>query len=71
MQSSANSLALESTQLGKSLIKSRKSRVSSTVPCGTPPITGTLSEVAPSTITCWFLDERNDLIQLYVVPRIP
>ena len=62
MQSSANSLALESTQFGKSLIKSRKSR---------GPLTGTLSEVAPSTTTCWFLDERNDLIQLYVVPQIP
>ena len=58
-------------QLGKSLIKSRKSRGPSTVPCGTPFITGTLSKVAPSTTTCRFLDERNDLIQLYVALRVP
>jgi hypothetical protein len=36
-------------------------------PCGTPLST----EVAPSTLTCCDLSERNALIQLSVVPLIP
>ena len=48
IQSSANSLVLDSTQAGKSLMNSRKSNGPNTVPCGTPLMTGTLSDVAPS-----------------------
>ena len=45
IQSSANSLVLDSTQAGKSLMNSRKSNGPNTVPCGTPLMTGTLSDV--------------------------
>ena len=54
MQSSANSLVIDSTQAGKSFINSGKSKGPNTVSCGTPLMTGTLSEVAPSTTPCWF-----------------
>ena len=40
MQSSANSLQGDWTQLGRSLMYTRKSIGSSTVPCGTPEWTG-------------------------------
>ena len=68
IQSLANSLVLDSTQTGKSLLNSRKSNGPNTVPCGTPLMTGTLSDVDPSTFTCWFLGDRNDRIHWNVVP---
>ena len=40
MQSSANSLQGDLTQLGRSLVYTRKSTGPSTVPCGTPEWTG-------------------------------
>ena len=51
IQSSAKSLVLEVTVSGRSLMNIRNSKGSRTVPCSTPLITSTLSEVAPSTTT--------------------
>ena len=68
IQSSAKSLVLEVTVPGRSLMNIRKSKGPRTVPCHTPLTTCTLSEVAPSTTTCWFLSFRNDLIELHVDP---
>ena len=70
MQSSAKSQVLEVTVSGRSLINIKKSNRPRMVPWGTPITTCTLSEVARSTMTCWFLSFRNDRIQLYVGPLI-
>ena len=51
---------------GKSLMNIKNTNGFKT-PCGTPLST----EVAPSTLTCCDLSERNALIQLSVVPLIP
>jgi hypothetical protein len=52
---------------GKSLMNIKNKNGSKTVPCGTP----LSAEVAPSTLICCDLSERNALIQLSVVPLIP
>lgn len=61
-QSSANSLILEDTQLGKSLINIRKSRGPSTLPWGTPDVTWAIEELEPLTAVDWTRDERKSLI---------
>ena len=71
IQASAKSLVLEVTVSGRSLMNIRNSKGPKKVPWGTALITSTLSEVAPSTTTCWFLFYRNYLIQLYVGPLMP
>ena len=58
MQSSANIRIPDSTQSGRSLIKTRKSRGPKTVPCGTPLSTWMLSDVAPFTVTCRTVSEK-------------
>ena len=52
---------------GKSLMNIKNKNGFKTIRCGTPLST----EVAPSTLTCCDLSERNALIQLSVVPLIP
>ena len=59
-QSSANRRIDEDVSAVMSLMKMRKSRGPSTVPWGTPDITGASLEVNPSTTTLWFLHDRND-----------
>ena len=71
MQSSANSLVLDWTQSGRSFMKRRNNNGPKTVPWGTLLITVTLSEVAPSTCTCWALSVRKAWIHLYVLPLTP
>ena len=46
--SSAKSLTWESIESGRSLMYSRKRARPRTDPCGTPHVTGTLSEEVPS-----------------------
>ena len=57
-------------QSGRSLIKTRKGRGPKTVPYGTLLSTWMLSDVTPSTVTCWTLSVRNDLIHSRVLPLI-
>ena len=71
MQSYAKSLILDWTQSGKSLIKTKNSSGPKTVPYGTLFRTSTLSDVAPSTVTCCALCVRKALIQSKEVPLIP
>ena len=71
MQSSANSLVLDVTQSGRSLMNNRKKRGPSTVLWGTPLMTGAFSDVAPSTMTCCVWPGRNDMINPCVWPLIP
>ena len=59
IQSSANRRVLDWTQSGKSFINNRNSSGPRTVPCGTLLMTGMLSEVAPSTKTCWVRSARK------------
>ena len=59
MQSSAKSLILDWTQSGRSFIKTKNSNGPKAVPWGTPLRTSTLSDVAPSTVTCYVLCVRE------------
>ena len=56
---------------GRSLMKTKKSKGPSTVPCGTPDVTWAVSNVAPSSTTSCCLSLRNDLIHFNVVPLTP
>ena len=71
MQSSTNNLVLALTQSGRYVMNNKKRSGPSTVPWGTPLTTGALSDTEPSTMTCWLLSDRNDLIHLYVCPLMP
>ena len=70
-QSSANSLTDEVILSVMSLIKIRKSNGPSTVPCGTPEVTGTTLDDTPSTITHCFLLLRRLLIHCNVLLLMP
>ena len=71
MQSSAKSLEFEVILSGRSLMNRRKSMGPSTDPWGTPLTTGILSDELPSTTTLWVRPDRNDAIQLCMLPRTP
>jgi hypothetical protein len=58
----AKSRMRDCTQYGRSFIKIRNNKGHRTVPWGTPLMTGTVSDVAPSTITCCVRLLRNALI---------
>ena len=55
---------------GMSLMKTKKSKGPSTVPCGTPDVIWAASDVVPSSTSCC-LSLRNDLIHFNVVPLTP
>ena len=59
------------TQSGRSFIKTKNSSGPKTVPLGTPLRTSTLSDVAPSTVTCCVLCVKKVLIQSKEVPLTP
>jgi hypothetical protein len=71
IQSSAKSRMRDCTQYGRSFIKIRNNKGHRTVPWGTPLMTGTVSDVAPSTITCCVRLLRNALIHPCVESQIP
>jgi hypothetical protein len=62
-QSSANSLVVDLTDDGKSLIKSRNNRGPRTVSWGTPDETVLADDVWPSSTTCWLCSRRKLAIQ--------
>ena len=71
MKSSAKSWMMDWTRSGRSLMKTRNSNGTKTVPYGTPLRTRMLSDVASSTVTCWVRSVRKALIQLRVLPLTP
>ena len=71
-QSSANSRVWdEVTHWGKSFMYTRNNNGPSTVPWGTPDVTGLVSDELPSRTTVWSRWERKDLIHMRVNPSIP
>ena len=64
MVSSAKSLMLLSIMSGKLFIYKRNRQGPCTEPCGTPDITGQVSDSSPSSTTRWVLFERKDPIQV-------
>ena len=70
-QSSANMPILGLTLGGKSFMKAMKSRGPSTLPCGTPEVTGEVSDLKPSSTTCCVLPERKSCIHFSKLPLIP
>ena len=64
MVSLANSLMLLSIMSGKLFIYKRNRQGPCTEPCGTPDITGQVSDSSPSSTTRWVLFERKDPIQV-------
>ena len=70
-ESSANNLTVDWTQWGRSLIYARNKRGPSTIPWGTPDVTGAGLDVFPSRVTCWCLLLRKLWIQQRVLPRTP
>ena len=56
--SSANSLTVEITPFGLSLMYVRNNEGPNTDPCGTPEVTGEEVDVAPSQMTVWTLLAR-------------
>ena len=67
MQSSANSQTVElEIHSGRSFMYTRNRMGPSTVPCGTPEVTGTDVEVSPSSTTAWVLFLRKSAIQACV-----
>ena len=69
--SSAKRRMSDSVWLGMSLMYVKNNKGPSTVPCGTPDNTSSLSDFVPSITTCCFLFERKDLIHALVRPRMP
>ena len=61
-QSSAKRRALALTLDGRSLMYARNRSRPSTVPCGTPEVTGAELDDLPSTTTLWVLSDRKLLI---------
>ena len=61
----------DSMWLGMSLMYVKNNKGPSTVPCGTPDNTSSLSDFVPSSTTCCFLFERKDLIHALVHSRMP
>ena len=72
MQSSVNNRTVElEMQSGRSFIYTRNRMGPSTVPCGTPEVTGTDVEVSPSSTTAWVLLLRKSAIQACVRGSVP
>ena len=72
MQSSANSLVLEwVTFSGRSLMKARNNRGPSTVPWGTPELTGACADDYPFRTTHWCLSARKWEIHIRLSLRTP
>ena len=57
-QSSANSLSLELTLEGRSLMYTKNKSWPRTVPWGTPDVTGAVDEKWPSQVLCVLLDRK-------------
>ena len=70
-QSSANSLTLEVTTLGKSLIYIKNSRGPKTAPWGTPEITFVVWDLEPSTTTVCSLVFKKAAVQSNKGPCMP
>ena len=70
-QSSANSLASDSVDSGRSLMNSKKSKGPSTVPCSTPDSTSAVVDLWPSSCTSCVRWLRKSWIHKKVLFRIP
>ena len=70
-QSSANSLASDSVDSGRSLMNSKKSKGPSTVPCGTQDSTSAVVDLWPSSCTSCVRWLRKSWIHKKVLFRIP
>ena len=70
-QSSANSLASDSVDSGRSLINSKKSKGPITVPCGTPDSTSEVVDLWPSSCTSCVRWLRKSWIHKKVLFRFP
>ena len=69
-QSSANMPVLDLTLEGKSFTKARMSSRPSKLPCGTPEVTGEVSDLEPSSTTCCVLPDRKSCIHFSKLPLI-
>ena len=68
---SAKRRTSDSVWLGMSLLYVKNNKGPSTVTCGTPDNTSSLSDSVPSSTTCCFLFELKDLIHALMRPRMP